>query len=427
MRIKLFMAALIMQLFCISNANANAQASVTVQANVIGQKISLPSKILDEVRDIQIYLPPSYESGDKSYPVLYILDGQRLFLLGASIAQTFTSQFKVSPDFIVVGINNSYPQRFRHLGSSKFIDFIEKELVTHIDKSYRTTDERIIFGWEYAGALAIESMIERPHLFDGHIVASPFPVNVANSGLSKVQRLAEKLKGPGNDSFESFLHFAVSANEQGVIEGTDELNELLKKQMPKKLNWQYRVIEGEQHTSTAHAALYQGLKSYFKYFPELGIYTLKEFEQLGGMDYVYHYNKTRAKQYGFSSELQSWTMFGLARAAIRADDFAKFEFFMDIFAKENFITQLQFRRTFQIADFYVINNKPKAAIALYKQLLDKNAESARLHNAMGDGYVAMKDSKKARVAYRKAVSLASKQKDAKLVEYQKNLDSLSKG
>jgi enterochelin esterase-like enzyme len=425
MRIKLFMAALMMQLLCINNADA--QAPVTAQEYVIGQKISLPSKILDEARDIQIYLPPSYESGDKSYPVLYILDGQRLFFLGVSVAQTFTSQFQVSPDFIVVGINNSYPQRFSHLGSTKFMDFIEKELVSYIDKSYRTTDERIIFGWEYAGAFAIESMIDRPHLFDGHIAASPYPLNVAGSGLSKVQRLAAKLKGSGNDTFESFLHFAVSDNEQRVIEGTGELNELLKKQMPKKLNWQYRVIEGEEHRSTAYAALYQGLKSYFKYFPELAISTLKEFEQLGGMDYVYHYNKTRAKQFGFSAELQSWSMFGLVRAAIRADDFVKFEFFMDIFAKENFITQLQFRRTFQIADFYVTNNKPKAALALYIQLLDKNAESARLHNAMGDVYVVIKDTKKALVAYQKAVALATKQKDAKLVEYQKNLDELLKG
>jgi tetratricopeptide (TPR) repeat protein len=145
------------------------------------------------------------------------------------------------------------------------------------------------------------------------------------------------------------------------------------------------------------------------------------------MDYVYHYNKTRARQYGFSAELQLWSMFALVRAAIRAEDFVKFVFFMDIFAKESFMTQLQFRGTFQIGDYYVTNNKPKSALALYKQLLDKKAESARLHNAMGDVYVVMKNTKKALVVYQKAVALAIKQKDAKLVEYQKNLDKLLKG
>ncbi|MCJ8275102.1 MAG: hypothetical protein MJK04_37580 [Psychrosphaera sp.] len=306
------------------------------------------------------------------------------------------------------------------------MDFIEKELITHIDKTYRTTAERLIFGWEYAGAFAIESMITRPHLFDGHIAASPYPLNVAGSGLSRVQMLAEKLKLTGNDKLDSFLYFAVSNNEQGVIEGTGELNALLKKQMPKKLNWQYRVIEGEEHRSTPYATLYHGLKNYYKYYPELALTTLAAYEEVGGMDYVYHYNKTRAKQYGFPAELQPWSMFSMVRAAIRADDFVQFEFFMGAFAKEDFITQLQFRRTFQISDFYVTNNKPEAALALYKQLLDKNAESARLHNAMGEVYLAMKDISKALVAYQKAVALAKAQKDKQLEKYQKDLDKVLK-
>jgi hypothetical protein len=47
----------------------------------------------------------------------------------------------------------------------------------------------------------------------------------------------------------------------------------LKKAQSKTLNWHYRQIDGEEHQSTPHATLFQGLRKYFKYYPSLFINT----------------------------------------------------------------------------------------------------------------------------------------------------------
>ena len=39
--------------------------------NIIGDKFTLPSKVLAQDREIQIYFPESYHDSNKDYPVLY--------------------------------------------------------------------------------------------------------------------------------------------------------------------------------------------------------------------------------------------------------------------------------------------------------------------------------------------------------------------
>ena len=403
-------------------SQASAGAAVKSQDNVFGQSFTIDSKALSEPRDIQIYLPQGYESSDKRYPVLYIVDGQRLFLHGVSLQQTFTSaNFELSPDFIVVGINNSYPKRFGYLMHPAFREFVAQELVPHIDKHYRTSNERLLYGWEVGGGFVMQTLINKPELFDAYIAASPFPLNRKGAdGKTNIDLLAAKL----DENFESFLYFAVSENEQGVVEGTDELAAMLKQHNPAKLDWHYRKIDGEDHESMGHATLYQALRSYFKYYPELFINTLVEFDALGGMDYVHHYNKTRAKQYGFEDKLLPFTMYALVRAAIRSDNYKRFEWFVDAFAQYQLADKIKFYRTFEIADYYLKYQKADKALAWYQKLLKREPDSAKLHNALGAFYLAQKDKTNAAKYYQQAVKLATEQKDKKLTEYQADLDKL---
>ena len=136
---------LLLLLIIISNS-AITFAQSRESDNIVGKEYALQSEILKEERTIQVYVPDSYkDSLDKKYPVLYILDGQRLFLHGVSVIQTFNSQFQLGPDIIVVGINNVYPNRFNNFLGTEFLDFIEREVIIHIDNNYRTSDERLFF------------------------------------------------------------------------------------------------------------------------------------------------------------------------------------------------------------------------------------------------------------------------------------------
>jgi len=55
------------------------QAQSEGTPNVVGTNHLLSSKILNEERQVQIYLPPNYGESDAKYPVVYVLDGQRFF------------------------------------------------------------------------------------------------------------------------------------------------------------------------------------------------------------------------------------------------------------------------------------------------------------------------------------------------------------
>ena len=49
--------------------------TLKAQHGKVYDKLSLPSKILKMERKYAIYLPPDYESSERSYPVLYLLHG----------------------------------------------------------------------------------------------------------------------------------------------------------------------------------------------------------------------------------------------------------------------------------------------------------------------------------------------------------------
>jgi S-formylglutathione hydrolase FrmB len=49
--------------------------SVAAQSGKVFDNLSMPSKILKGDRKYAVYLPPDYESSQRSYPVLYLLHG----------------------------------------------------------------------------------------------------------------------------------------------------------------------------------------------------------------------------------------------------------------------------------------------------------------------------------------------------------------
>lgn len=79
-----------------------AQDGETLSRN---QVIKIESDILDETRDISIYLPDDYAYSEAKYPVLYLLDGGT-HLQHASGAVDYLSSRGTIPDIIVVAIHN---------------------------------------------------------------------------------------------------------------------------------------------------------------------------------------------------------------------------------------------------------------------------------------------------------------------------------
>ncbi|MEL7006344.1 MAG: hypothetical protein AAFN93_27000, partial [Bacteroidota bacterium] len=50
--------------------------------NVVGTSFVIESELMNDQREIQVFLPVGYDGSDKKHPVLYMLDGQHDFLHG---------------------------------------------------------------------------------------------------------------------------------------------------------------------------------------------------------------------------------------------------------------------------------------------------------------------------------------------------------
>jgi len=113
---------------------------------VINDRFTVNSKILNEDREIYVYLPPDYKDSGMVYPVIYLLDGHSLHNVCASFVQHYSNRDRIPPA-IVVGIAST--ERLRDFSSIKrltgngvlggggaenFIDFLSEELFPVIEE-----------------------------------------------------------------------------------------------------------------------------------------------------------------------------------------------------------------------------------------------------------------------------------------------------
>jgi predicted alpha/beta superfamily hydrolase len=367
--------------------------------NVVGSSFLIQSKIMNDEREIQIFLPDGYADSDIKYPVLYILDGQRYFLHGVSLQKSFV-EFEQTPGFIIVGISKNLSDRNRNfsINSLKYLNFIKREVINFVNTEFRTSEKRILFGWAYGGGFVIETLTIEPDLFDVYISASPFPLK---EKISKMDSLLME-----NPNFNKLLYFTSGTDEGVVKDETNELNMLLKDKAPKTMNWTFMELEGEEHRSTPFTTLYHGIKKYFNYYPELQFNSLEEFSNAGGLNYVYDYYKKRALQFGFSTDLSDWTMFSLTRNAIRAEDYEQFDTLVNEFKKTEFISRLSVSRACSIAEFYLEHKQYDLAIDLFTLLAEKHPNSESPLKGLGDTYTELKQERKANRFYKKAKELS---------------------
>jgi predicted alpha/beta superfamily hydrolase len=158
----------------------------------LGETVELKSDILNENRILNIYLPPNYSTdANKSYPVIYLLDGSldEDFIHIAGLVQFGSfSWINMIPESIIVGIANSdrkkdftYPTTNKQDKtdlptsgkSANFIQFLEKELQPYITANYKTSGPTTLIGQSLGGLLATEILFKKPNLFDNYIIVSP--------------------------------------------------------------------------------------------------------------------------------------------------------------------------------------------------------------------------------------------------------------
>jgi predicted alpha/beta superfamily hydrolase len=145
-------------------------------------------------RDVYVYLPPSYGTGDFRFPVIYMHDGQNLFDPALSFSGSWrvdlamTAASRLGFEAIVVGIANTGGSRLdeygpfyeRSLGAGGagdlYVDFIVDTLKPQIDDEFRTLPEREqtgIAGSSMGGLASLYAFFRTPSAFGFAGVLSP--------------------------------------------------------------------------------------------------------------------------------------------------------------------------------------------------------------------------------------------------------------
>jgi enterochelin esterase-like enzyme len=147
------------------------------QTGKISDNLTLPSKLLKMERKYAIYLPPDYETSQRSYPVLYLLHGggdnqtgwvqfgEILNIADNAIKSGIaTSMIIVMPDANAGKLGNFNDVK----GDWRYEDFFFQEFIPFIEKTYRIkTDKqyRAVSGLSMGGEAAFIYALHHPELF----------------------------------------------------------------------------------------------------------------------------------------------------------------------------------------------------------------------------------------------------------------------
>ncbi|MEL6593947.1 MAG: alpha/beta hydrolase-fold protein, partial [Bacteroidota bacterium] len=169
------------------------------QSGTVHDNKSLKSEILGMDRNYAIYLPPDYESSERSYPVLYLLHGatddhtgwvqfgEVLHITDKAIREgKATPMIIVMPDADteVMGYFNDYQ------GEWRYEDFFFDEFIPHIESTYRIKAKkrfRAVAGLSMGGGGSFIYALHRPDLFSSACPLSASCGPVSLEGMDDIR------------------------------------------------------------------------------------------------------------------------------------------------------------------------------------------------------------------------------------------------
>jgi predicted alpha/beta superfamily hydrolase len=250
--------------FLLFTVNVNSQSTASKQVRTF----TIEAPQLNTHKKIWVYLPKSYKTSKKSYPVIYMHDAQNLF----DAETSYVGEWKVdeyldtiyTKEVIIIGVEHGNEKRVDELTPYKnekygggqgdyYLTFIKNTLKPHIDITYRTFKDNkntIIFGSSLGGLISFYAVIKYPETFGGAGVFSPsFWFNKEIFDFVKASEISAATK-----------FFFLMGTEEGetAVPDQNKMVALLKEKGVSEEQIINKVIEGGKHN--------EGFWS--SYFPE---------------------------------------------------------------------------------------------------------------------------------------------------------------
>lgn len=166
-------------------------STLPAQTGKVMDNLSMPSKILKGDRKYAIYLPPDYETSQRSYPVLYLLHGAGDDQTGwvqfgevLHITDEAIRQGSATPMIIVMPDANTGQRGYFNdvKGEWRYEDFFFQEFMPYVEKTWRIKSDkryRAVAGLSMGGGGSFVYALRHPELF-----SSACPLSAATGPLT---------------------------------------------------------------------------------------------------------------------------------------------------------------------------------------------------------------------------------------------------
>ncbi|QGY42315.1 esterase family protein [Maribellus comscasis] len=186
------------------------------QTGKVFDNLSMKSEILKMERKYAIYLPPDYETSERSYPVLYLLHGVGDDQTGwvqfgevLYIADKAIKEMKATPMIVVMPDANTGQRGYNNdaKGEWRYEDFFFNELMPYIEKTYRIKGEkryRAISGLSMGGGGTFYYALHHPELFSS---ACPLSAATGPLNMDDMERYKQRgrMEGATNAQVEDWF------------------------------------------------------------------------------------------------------------------------------------------------------------------------------------------------------------------------------
>lgn len=258
----------------------------------------LHSDIVGQDYELLVSLPFGYAKGNKSYPVIFLLDPSLHFLMMKGLIDLLSSSQTI-PEIIIVGIGyggegintriNFAVGRLRDYtpsqvteieewnekaieragindinvitgGAQLFMNFIKKELFPFIESNYRIDiKERILCGYSYGGLFGLYTLFHDPNLFNKYLIGSPSINYKDGISLDYESKYAKT-----HDDLKANVFMSSGALEKVTTENMKKMANLLNSRNYKNLELNTFIFENESHSTCYPLFINQGLKEVYK-------------------------------------------------------------------------------------------------------------------------------------------------------------------
>lgn len=286
----------------------------------LGHRFVIRSKLLKEDREILVRLPAYYDRAKQHYPVLIVLDGGTHFLHASGVVDFLSAGGRI-PEMIVIAVP-TMQRRARDLtaplvndekaredhkdipvgGGAAFANFLADEVMPWVDSHYRTAPYRVLMGHSLGGLFNFIALLDRPDAFQAHIAVSPSLWWDKQAYVTQAEQKLGTLKQP------HFLFMSWGDKEKTISESSQKLVDWMTAHPPAGLTWKARYYPGDDHGTTPHRTLYDGLSALYEgWLPDSNMHDAEDPDYVADKDFpalLAAHQAARSQRFGYDVPLQ---------------------------------------------------------------------------------------------------------------------------